>query len=81
MLNFTFWGSGNRKDKTAEAVGNALLSLAAKYPDFTLQMQGHGGTVTLYDGAEMSFASPSMLAYVLLALEEQTAAAEGRNGG
>ena len=80
MFNFTFCGDAKGQNETAAAVGNALLSLAAKYPNFTICMQGHGGTVSLYEGAEMSFASPSMLAYVLLALQEQTAAIQDAKG-
>lgn len=75
MISFNFLGSESGKDELYKEVGQALIELASKYPHFSISVQGHGGTVYLSDNAEMDFASPAMLAYVLLALKEQTAAA------
>jgi len=80
MINFNFLSTADEQEKTYAAVGEAVVELASKYPDFSIRMCGHGGTVILADGTEMSFASPSMMAYVLLALKEQTAT-QGQKGG
>ena len=74
MISFNFLNTSDEQDQTYAAVGKALIELAGKYPHFSILVDGHGGTVYLRDGAEMDFASPSMLAYVLLALQEQSAA-------
>lgn len=80
MITFNFLSMANEQDQMYAAVGRALVWLASKYPHFSISMDGHGGTVTLSDGAEMDFASPSMLAYVLLALQEQSAAIKAAKG-
>lgn len=80
MITFNFLSTADAQDQTCAAVGKALIELAGKYPHFSILVQGHGGTVHLEDGAEMDFASPSMLAYVLLALQEQSAAIQEHKG-
>mgnify|MGYP003401528828 CR=1 FL=1 len=80
MISFNFLGSESGKDELYKEVGQALIELASKYPHFSISMDGHGGTVTLSDGAKMDYASPAMLAYVLLALEEQSAAIKAAKG-
>lgn len=80
MISFNFLNTSDEQDQTYAAVGKALIELAGKYPHFSISVQGHGGTVYLSDNAEMDFASPSMLAYVLLALQEQSAAIQEHKG-
>ena len=71
MITFNFLSTANEQNQTYEAFGKALVELAGKYPHFSILVDGHGGKVHLFDNAEMDFASPSMLAYVLLALQER----------
>ena len=80
MITFNFLSTENEQDQTYAAVGKALIELAGKYPHFSILVDGHGGKVHLFDGAEMDFASPSMLAYVLLVLQEQSAAIKAAKG-
>lgn len=80
MISFNFLSMADEQDQTYAAVGKALVELASRHPHFSISVQGHGGTVYLSDNAEMDFASPSMLAYVLLALQEQSAAIQEHKG-
>ena len=80
MITFNFLSTSDAQDQTCAAVGKALIELADKYPHFSILVDGHGGKVHLSDSAEMDFASPSMLAYVLLALQEQSAAIKAAKG-
>lgn len=80
MISFNFLNTLDAQDQTYAAVGKALIELAGKYPHFSILVDGHGGKVHLFDGAEMDFASPSMLAFVLLGLQEQSAALQEVKG-
>lgn len=74
-MKIDFWNNRTEEQKHMEEVGKALLLLCNTYPDFMIRMEGKTGEIWLDEKRTMSFSTPDVMAYELLAMAQQLAQA------